>query len=55
MFPTATVKGGESFAFRYRFLVAAGEMPSAEVIQAACNAFTGKSDDVPPVMTKRAE
>lgn len=55
MFPTATVKGGESFTFRYRFLVAAGEMPSAEVIQTACNAFTGKSDDVPPVTTKRAE
>lgn len=55
MFPTATIKAGETCTFRYRFLVAAGEMPSAEVIQAACNAFTGKSDDVPPVTAKRAK
>jgi hypothetical protein len=30
-------------------------MPAAEVIQAACNAFTGKSDAVPPVTVKKAE
>jgi hypothetical protein len=35
--------------------VAVGEMPAAEVIQAACNAFTGKSDAVPPVTVKKAE
>lgn len=55
MFPTATIQAGETCAFRYRFLVAAGEMPSAKEIQAVCNAFTGKSDDAPPVTTKRAE
>lgn len=55
MFPTATVKAGASRTFRYRFLVAEGAMPSAEVIQAACNAFTGKPDDVPLVTTKPAE
>lgn len=55
MFPTATVKAGESHTFRYRFLVTEGSMPSVEVIQAACNAYTGKSDDVPPVTTKPAE
>jgi hypothetical protein len=55
MFPTATIKAGETRTFRYRFLVAAGEMPAAEVIQVACNAFTGKSDSVPPVTVKKAE
>jgi hypothetical protein len=55
MFPTATIKSGEARAFRYRFLVAEGAMPSAEVIQTAANAFTGKSDPVPPVTAKPAE
>jgi hypothetical protein len=55
MFPTATIKAGETRTFRYRFLVAAGEMPAAEMIQAACNAFTGKSDEAPAVTIKRAE
>ncbi len=55
MFPTATLKSGETRAFRYRFLVAEGSMPSADVIQAACNAYTGKSDPVPAVTVKPAE
>lgn len=55
MFPAVTVKAGQSRTFRYRFLVAAGPMPSAEVIQSACNVFTGKANAVPPTTTKPAE
>jgi hypothetical protein len=55
MFPTATVKSGESRAFRYRFLVAEGPMPAADVLQPVCNAFTGKTDPVPAVTAKAAE
>ena len=54
MFPTATIKAGQSRKFRYGFLVASGDMPSPEVIQAACNAFTGRSDSVPSVTRKPA-
>lgn len=55
LFPAATVKSGEPRTFRYRFLVAEGAMPSADVIQSACNAFTGRSDPVAPVTEKAAE
>lgn len=55
MFPTATIRAGETRTFRYRFLVAGGEMPSAEALQAVCNAWTGRSDLVPAVTGKRAE
>jgi hypothetical protein len=57
MFPTAVIKAGESRTFRYRFVVAEGDMLPTEVIQTVCNAFTGKSDEVPEVTVtvKRAE
>jgi hypothetical protein len=55
LFPAATVKAGESLTLRYRFLVAEGAMPSADIIQNACNVFTGRSDPVPPVTEKVAE
>jgi len=54
-FPKTSIKSGESFTFKYRFMVAEGEMPSAEVIQKACNEFTGKSDPVPKTTVKPAD
>ncbi|MDD2601070.1 MAG: PmoA family protein [Kiritimatiellae bacterium] len=55
MFPTASIKAGETRTLRYRFLVAEGVMPPLEVIQSLCNAFTGRADPVPPVTAKAAE
>ncbi|MFA7174789.1 MAG: DUF6807 family protein [Kiritimatiellia bacterium] len=55
MFPTVSINSGDTRAFRYRFLVTEGVMPPLEVIQKACNAFTGRSDPVPPVTSKAAE
>ncbi len=55
MFPTTPVKSGESVTFNYRFLVAEGEMPSPDVIQKTCNAFTGQTADTPAVTAKPAE
>ncbi len=50
-----TIKSGESLVLRYRFLVAEGEMPAAGTIQQTYNAFTGRSDPVPPVTVRPAE
>lgn len=55
MFPTATLKAGESRAFRYRFLVGEGALPAPEAIQRVCNAFTGRADAAPAVTAKPAE
>jgi hypothetical protein len=55
MFPSATVKSGETRSFAYRFLVAEGPLPSAELLQSVCNDFTGRADPVPPVTAKAAE
>lgn len=55
MFPKTSIKSGESFTFKYRFLVAEGEMPSAEVIQKTCNEFTGKSEATPKTTVKPAD
>jgi hypothetical protein len=46
-FPKATIKQGESATFKYRFLIAEGEMLSAEAIQACANEFTGETAAVP--------
>ena len=40
-FPTAEVKSGESKAFKYRFLLAEGQMPAAEVVQKNWDEFAG--------------
>lgn len=55
MFPTVSIKAGESRTLRYRFLIAEGAMPPLEMIQKNCNAFTGRTDPVPPVTAKAAE
>ncbi|MFA7174511.1 MAG: DUF6807 family protein [Kiritimatiellia bacterium] len=50
-----TIKSGESFVLRYRFLAAEGAMPAAGTIQQVCNAFTGRSNPVPPVTVRPAD
>jgi hypothetical protein len=55
MFTKVSIKSGESITFKYRFLVAEGEMPSAELIQKSCNEFTGKSDPTPKTKVKQAD
>jgi hypothetical protein len=40
---------------RARFLIAAGEMPSAEVIQKAWNEYAGRNEPVPETTSKPAE
>lgn len=55
-FPVAKIASGDSKTFRYRFLVADGEMPSAEVIQRQADQFTGAMDTpVPHTTVVRAE
>jgi hypothetical protein len=45
----AEIKAGQALALKYRFLVAEGEMPQAEAIQAASNEFTEEKIPVPKV------
>jgi len=54
-FPKTTIKAGESFTFQYRFLVAEGEMPSAEFIQKCWNEYAGKSESAPKITVRPAE
>ncbi|MBM4047304.1 MAG: hypothetical protein FJ279_19540 [Planctomycetes bacterium] len=49
------VKAGESLSVKYRFLVAEGEMPPAEFIQASYNAFAGASDPTPKLTVTPAD
>ena len=48
-FATTKIKQGESFTFKYRFLISAGEMPSAELIQMVANQFTGETAPTPKI------
>lgn len=54
-FPTATIKSGESVTFKYRFLVAAGEMLPAAPVQKSANDFSGTSDPTPKTTVLRSE
>lgn len=54
-FPTATIKSGESVTFKYRFLIAAGEMLPAATIQKSANEFSGTSDPTPKTTVLRSE
>src|SRR5688572_3157558 len=40
-FPKAQIKGGDSLTLKYRFLIADGEMPPADVVQKTWDAFAG--------------
>jgi len=51
-FPKTEIKKGESCTIKYRFLVAEGDMPSAELIQKNCNEFTGRTDPTPQLTVK---
>lgn len=46
---------GQTREFRARFLIVAGEMPSAEVIQQAWNQYAGANQPVPSTTAKAAE
>lgn len=54
-FFTATIPAGGTQEIRARFLVAAGEMPSAETIQNAWNDYAGKQEPTPKTTSKPAE
>ena len=54
-FPTATIKSGESVTFNYRFLIATGEMPAADVIQKSYNAYAGTTAATPKITAQPAE
>ncbi|MDB5299120.1 MAG: hypothetical protein JWO87_783 [Phycisphaerales bacterium] len=56
-FPKASIPAGESLILRYRFLIADGEMPSAEVIQKSADQFTSARmpSETPKVTSKPAE
>jgi hypothetical protein len=49
--PTAKLKQGETLTLKYRFLIADGEMPSAEVIQKSADEFTGAATATPTPKT----
>ncbi|MBM3860320.1 MAG: hypothetical protein FJ395_11795 [Verrucomicrobia bacterium] len=55
MFAKDTIPAGGEKTFRVRFLVIAGAMPSADVIQKAYNQFAGVNDPTPKVTVKKAE
>ena len=50
-----TLKKDEMRDIRARFLIAAGDLPSAEVIQQAWNEYAGKTEPVPQTTRKNAE
>ncbi len=50
-----TIPAGGTAAFRARFLVQAGELPTPEVIQKLWNEYMGASEPVPETTTKPAE
>jgi hypothetical protein len=54
-FPVAKIKGGESQTFQYRFVIAQGEMPSAETIQNIANSFTGENQPTPKTTSTISE
>jgi len=55
-YPTTDIKSGESFTFKYRFVVGEG-MPTAAQIEAMYDQFTGAAaaSPVPPTTVKPAE
>jgi hypothetical protein len=52
-FPTAKIGAGEKRAFRYGFLVAAGDFPSPEVIQRTWDGFAGATASPVPEVTRK--
>src|SRR5690606_20786060 len=54
-FWTATIPAGGTLEIRARFLIAEGELPSAEAVQKLWNDYTGKNEPTPKFTTKPAE
>ncbi|MFA6544287.1 MAG: PmoA family protein [Limisphaerales bacterium] len=54
-FPVAEIKQGGAFTFNYRFLIANGELPGAEVINPLYSEFTGTSAPAAKVTKVPAE
>jgi hypothetical protein len=50
-FPKASLKNGESLTLKYRFLIADGELPVADVIQKSADQFTGATTPTPAPKT----
>jgi hypothetical protein len=50
-FPKATLKSGDSITLRYRFLIADGPMPPADITQKVADAYTGASTPTPAPKT----
>ena len=48
-YPEARIAKGGKRTFKYRFMIALGEMPSVELIQKTSNDFTGANDPAPKV------
>lgn len=55
VFFKTSIPKGETLTLKVRFLIAQGEMPSAEAIQKSWNKYTGKSDPTPAFTVKPAE
>jgi len=54
-FYKTSIAKGETLTLKVRFLIAQGEMPSAEAIQKSWNKYTGKSNPTPAFTVKPAE
>ena len=53
-YPTALLKSGDTITLKYRFLVADGKMPPADVIQKSNDQFAGAKEPSPtPKVTER--
>jgi len=55
VFPKATIPDGGTQTIRARFLVCAGDMPSADMIQKAWNVYAGRDEPVPPSAFRPAD
>ncbi len=54
-FPVKEIKGGESFTFKYRFVISASEMLPVETIQSIANNFSGENNPAPKTTTTLSE
>ncbi|HWE00798.1 MAG TPA: DUF6807 family protein [Tepidisphaeraceae bacterium] len=54
-FAAHEIKSGEALTLKYRFLIADGEMPPADVIEKSFNQFTGESNATPQLTVMPAE
>lgn len=55
VFFKTSIPKGETLTLKVRFLIAQGELPTAEAIQKSWNAYTGKNEPTPAFTLKPAE